>query len=176
MATPKRPPPRASHSTASGSVAGPIGTIVLVGSALGYGLRLLVSRGHVQWPPEQLLASLFTLAGCLALVGPVVLFRKQAGETGLGDLVWLVGGLVVWVFDAAAVIRGETRTLVWATPLSYQPMGLTILAVSLAAWKSRPATAQWSWTNVTGWVLGLFWVALAGSTLLPARTLGLALR
>ena len=175
MATSKRVAPRAAQAP-TGSASGPVGTAVLVGLALAYGVSTLVSRGRMQWPPTQFLASLYTVAGCLALVGPIVLFRKDAGELGLGDLLWMVGGLVVWVFDGAALIRGETRTLSWATPLGYQPMGLTILAVGMAAWKSRTGGPGWSWTNVTGLILGVFWVGMAASTLVPARTLGLAIR
>jgi hypothetical protein len=55
-------------------------------------------------------------------------------------------------------------------------MGLTMFAVLLAAWRCRVAGASWSWTNVTGWVLGLFWVVMAASTLVPGRVFGLAMR
>jgi hypothetical protein len=123
-----------------------------------------------------LLASLFTVAGCLAMIGPILLHRRDSAEVGLGELLWMAGGLVVWIFDLAAVARGEIRSLSWATPLGYQPMGLTILAVLIAAWRCRLAGSSWSWTNVAGWTLGLFWVAMAATTLLPARVLGVAMR
>jgi hypothetical protein len=149
---------------------------VLVAAALCYGLAVLVTRGRVSWPPHQLLASLATVAGCLALVGPIVLSRGEPGEGGLGELLWMTGGLLVWVFDAVAALRGEWRSAAWVTPLGDQAMGLTILAVLLAGWRCRVAGRGWSWTNVTGWVLGLFWVGMALSTLWPARGAGLALR
>jgi hypothetical protein len=153
----------------------PLMNAVLVGAALCYGLAILVSHGRVSWPPNQLLASLFTVSGCLAVVGPIVLARGEH-EGGLGELLWMTGGLLVWVFDAVALLRGDWRTMAWVTPLGYQTMGLTILAVLLAGWRCRITGRSWSWTNVTGWVLGLFWVGLALSTMWSSRAVGLALR
>lgn len=155
---------------------GPVLNALLVAAAVGYGIVVLVSRGRLEWPPTQLLASLYTVAGCLALVGPIVLARSDSGESGLGELLWMTGGLLVWVFDAVAAVRGEWRTNAWVTPLGYQAMGLTILAVLLAGWRCRVSVKGWSWTNVTGWVLGVFWVGMALTTLLPARAMGLAAR
>ena len=172
----KRVPPKA-QASASASSSPPLLNALLLTVALCGGLGLLFARGRLSWPPTQLLASVFTIAGCLAMIGPILLHRRDSAEVGLGELLWMAGGLVVWIFDLAAVARGDLRTLSWATPLGYQPMGLTILAVLLAAWRCRVAAgASWSWTNVTGWALGLFWVAMAASTLLPARVLGLAMR
>jgi len=174
MAT-KRVPPKASTSATSSS-SPPILNALLLGAAICGGLGLLFARGRLTWPPNQLMASLYTVAGCLAMIGPILLHRRDSPEVGLGELLWMAGGLVVWIFDLAAVARGEYRALSWATPLGYQPMGLTILAVLIAAWRCRIAGSSWSWTNVTGWALGLFWVAMAASTLLPARVLGVAMR
>ncbi len=50
-------------------------------------------------------------------------------------------------------------------------MGLTILAVLLAGWRWRAEGKDWSWTNVTGWVLGLFWVGMGVATMPPAASL-----
>ena len=172
MAT-KRVAPKTS---ASAPATPPLGTALLLGAALCYGLGTLFARGRLTWPPDQLLASTFTVAGCLALIGPILLYRREAGEIGLGELLWMAGGLVVWVFDLAAVAKGEVTTLSWATPLGYQPMGLTILAVLLATARARVAGSNWSWTNVTGWALGIFWVSMAATTLIPRRVLGLAMR
>jgi hypothetical protein len=55
-------------------------------------------------------------------------------------------------------------------------MGLTMLAVLLAGWRCRLGSRSWSWTNVTGWGLGLSWVAMAFTTLVPVRLPGLASR
>ena len=88
----------------------------------------------------------------------------------------MAGGLLIWIFDGAAIARGEARTLAWATPLGSQTMGLMILAIGLAAWRCRVGRSNWSWTNVMGWSLGIFWVAPAATSLLPSRTLGLAIR
>ena len=172
MAT-KRVPPKAPGSASS---AAPLLNALLLGAALCGGIGILFARGRLSWPPTQLLASVYTVAGCLAMIGPILLHRRESSDVGLGELLWMAGGLVVWIFDLAAVARGDIRTLSWATPLGYQPMGLTMLAVLLAAWRCRVAGASWSWTNVTGWVLGLFWVAMAASTLMPGRVLGLAMR
>ena len=162
--------------TASASTTPPLANALLLGVALCYGVGTLFARGRLTWPPTQLLASLYTVAGCLALIGPILLHRRESSEVGLGELLWMAGGLVVWVFDLASLARGDFRTLSWATPLGFQPMGLTILAVMLAAWRCRVAGSSWSWTNVTGWALGLFWVAMAASTLVPDRVFGLAMR
>jgi hypothetical protein len=166
---PKRTPPKSSPSSTVAT--SPLVNALLVGGAVVSGLSILVTRGKVSWPPHQLLASINTLAGCLALIGPIILARGEAGEGGLGELLWMTGGLLVWVFDAVAVVNGQWRTMAWATPLSYQTMGLTILAVLLAGWRCRLAGRNWSWTNVTGWILGLFWVAMAVATFLPDRSL-----
>jgi len=149
---------------------------MLLLAALGYGLYLLVKKGAVNWPPNDLLASIYTLAGCLALVGPFVLARAESGERGLGELLWMTGGLLLWVSNVAAIIRGTWQIRTWATPIGYETMGMTILAVLLAGWSCRLGSRSWAWTNVTGWVLGVFWVGMALSTFMPARAAGLALR
>ena len=163
---PKRVAPKPAESSAP-----PLRTALLLAVAVGYGLWILVTKGRVSWPPNELLAGAYTLAGCLALVGPAVLMRREGGEGGVGELLWMTGGLLIWVFDLAAAARGELRTLSWATPLGVQGMGLTMLAVLMAGWRMRSGARGWSWTNVTGWILGLFWVGMAVTTLVPARIL-----
>jgi hypothetical protein len=165
--------PTAKTSPAGGS---PLINAALFALALVLGAWLLYARGRVSWPPTELLASVYTVAGCLALVGPVVLLRRGGDELGLGELLWMAGGLLIWIFDLAALARGDLRLAAGPTPLSYQPMGLTILAVLIAGWRCRLGGPGWSWTNVTGWVLGLFWVGMAATTLLPARATGMAMR
>jgi hypothetical protein len=134
---------------------------LLLTAALGWGTSLLIQNGRLAWPPVSLLSSLATLAGCLAIVGPLILARSGGKEGGLGELVWLTGGLMVWLFDLAGLLQGQLRTLNWATPLGNRTMGLGILAVALAGWRCGLARRDWSWTNVTGWTLGLFWVGMA---------------
>ena len=162
---PKRVAPKSSEPAAP-----PVRNALLIAVAVGYGLWILRTKGQVSWPPNELLAGAYTLAGCLALVGPAVLLRREGGG-GLGELLWMTGGFVIWVFDVAAAARGELRTLSWATPLGVQGMGLTMLAVLLAGWRTRGGSRDWSWTNVTGWMLGLFWVGMAVTTFIPARAL-----
>ena len=58
--------------------------------ALGWGCTLLIQKGRLTWPPLALLSSLSTLAGCLALVGPVILLRsgRQRGQAGRARLAY----------------------------------------------------------------------------------------
>jgi len=146
---------------------------ILLTAALGWGFSLLIQRGRLTWPPLALLSSLSTLAGCLALVGPLILARSGGKEGSLGELVWLTGGLLVWLFDIAAALQGSSRGLNWATPLGDRTMGLAMLAVLLAGWRCGLASRDWSWTNVMGWALGVFWVAMAAGSwfLTPASGL-----
>jgi hypothetical protein len=139
-------------------------------------MAILVTRGRMSWPPHQLLASIFTVAGCLAMIGPIVMARGESADRGLGELLWMTGGLLVWVFDIVSLARGQWRTMAWATPLGAQTMGLTILAVLLAGWRCRLVGRNWSWTNVTGWILGLYWVGMAVVTFLPERALAFGTR
>jgi hypothetical protein len=151
-----------SNSARSASASNPaIANALLVGAALLCGAGLLVQKGRLTWPPYQLLASLSTLAGCLAMVGPLILIRSAEIEGSLGELLWLTGGLLVWFFDIEAVMQGHWKTIPWATPLQDRTLGLAILAVLLAGWKCGLADRNWSWTNVTGWLLSAFWVGMA---------------
>src|SRR5437762_254927 len=85
------------QSTGSTSPSGSaITNALLIGTALVWGAGLLVQHGRLTWPPYALLSSLATLAGCLALVGPVILFRSADLEGSLGELGWLTAGLIVW--------------------------------------------------------------------------------
>ncbi len=151
----------------SPALSSPVTNALVVSGAVAYGVWLLVIRGQMTWPPGELLKNAYTLAGCLGLVGPIVLARRERHDGALGDLVWMTGGLLAWVFDLASVARGEFRGVSWATPLGYQSMGLTILAVLVAGWRLQGAGRSWSWTNVVGWVLGLFWVGMGLLSLMP---------
>jgi hypothetical protein len=168
---------RAASKAAPVGAAAPLWNVAFVLVAVAYGLWLLVLRGRLAWPPDDFLNSLYTVAGCLALIGPLVLLRRDGMDgSGVGDLVWLTGGLLVWVFDLAAVIRGEARGHSWATPLGAPAMGLTILAVLVAGWRAHGGGRNWSWTNVTGWALGVFWVGMGLASLIPVRVLSAAAR
>jgi hypothetical protein len=145
-------------ATSSGSA---ITNAILLAGALAWGLSLLVQRGRMTWPPYSLLSNLATLAGCLALVGPVILIRSGEVQGSLGELAWLAVGVLIWIFDIAAVVQGQWRTLPWATPLSDRTLGLIVLAVLVAGWKCGLAQRNWSWTNVVGCLLSAFWVGLA---------------
>ena len=149
-------PPRAAG--ASGSA---ITNAILMAAALAWGLSLLVQRGRMTWPPYSLLSSLATLAGCLALVGPFILFRTGEIQGSLGELAWLTAGILIWTFDLVAIVQGRWRTIPWATPLSDRTLGLMVLAVLVAGWKCGLAQRNWSWTNVLGCLLSAFWVGMA---------------
>lgn len=164
---------RAAKPAASTAIPSPLTNALLMAAAVAYGLWLLVAGGRMAWPPSELLTGAYTLAGCLALIGPVLLHRRERSEGGLGELVWMCGGLLVWTYDLAAVARGSFRANAWATPLPPQTMGLTILAVLLAGLRLQGAGRSWSWTNVVGWLLGLFWIGVGLARFLPGvRPLG----
>jgi hypothetical protein len=150
------PSPRAAASPGSAII-----NALLVAAALAWGLTLLVQRGRMTWPPYSLLSNLATLAGCLALVGPIILFRSDGVQGSLGELAWLTAGLLIWAFDIAAALQGQWKSIPWATPLSDRTLGLTVLAVLVAGWKCGLAQRDWSWTNVAGCMLSAFWVGMA---------------
>jgi hypothetical protein len=172
----KRAVPNMSRSASPSNHA--IANALLMAAALLCGMMLLVQKGRLVWPPYQLLSSLSTLAGCLALVGPVILVRSGEIEGSLGELMWLTGGLLVWLFDIEAVMQGRWKTMYWATPVHDRTLGLAILAVLLAGWRCGLADRNWSWTNVTGWILSTFWVGMTFWSwfLSPAFRAGLAAR
>jgi hypothetical protein len=155
---------RTSDAGSSSSPDHAVTNAILLTAALGCGISLLISRGRLTWPPLALLSSLSTLAGCMALVGPLILARSGPSEGNLGELVWLTAGLLLWLFDIAAILQGRLRTVSWTTPLGDRTMGLVIFAVLLAGWRCGLAGRNWSWTNVTGWALGLFWVGMAAGS------------
>jgi hypothetical protein len=161
----KRPSAPSTHGSSSGSA---VTNAILIGAALLWGAAVLVQRGRLTWPPYALLSSLATLAGCLALVGPVILFRSGELEGSLGELGWLTAGLLLWSFDLVAVLQGNWRTIPWATPLPDRTLGLIVLAVLLAGWRCGLAHRNWSWTNVAGWMLCAFWVGMAACSWLLA--------
>jgi hypothetical protein len=155
----RRAPVQSSYSASPAGSA--IINAILVGAAILWGVTLLVRHGRVTWPPLALLSSLATVAGCLALVGPIILFRAPDIQGSLGELGWLSAGLLIWLFDLVAVLQGQGRAVHWATPVSDRTLGLVVLAVLLAGWKCGLAHRNWSWTNVAGWMLCIFWVAMA---------------
>lgn len=173
MATTKRAPAK---PAAAAVAPAPLANAALLGAALASALWLLVSRGRLSWPPTELLDGALTLTGCLGLVGPIVLARRQGGEGGLGELVWMTGGMLLWIFDLAALARGEQRAAVLVNPLGARAMGLTMLAVVVAGLRQLGPGRSWSWTNVLGWALGLFWIGMAAASFYPSRSPGLALR
>ena len=150
------------QSTRSDASSGPaITNALLIGASILWGISLLVQRGRLSWPPYALLSSLATLAGCIALVGPLILYRSSSSEGSLGELGWLTAGILLWLFDGVSVMQGQWKTVHWATPISDRTLGLTILAVLIAGWKCGLNRRNWSWTNVTGWLLSTFWIGMA---------------
>ena len=111
----------------------------------------------------------------------------ESTNAGGGEMRHVMAALVaIAVIAAAAAATGAAgsstgggpygQAHTWATPLGVTPLGLTILAVLLAGWRTHGASRSWSWTNVTGWVLGLFWVGMGLASLWPAQVPGLAAR
>lgn len=169
-------PPKRNHAGGAqgGSSSHPVVTTILLLGALAWAFGLLFHKGMLEWPPVRLLSGLATIAGCLALVGPVILSRSGKVGGSLGELIWMTGGLLIWIFNLVGVAAGDLKSIDWATPLGPRTMGLIILAVMLAGLRSGLAGRDWSWTNVTGWALGLFWVGLAAAAWALAPGAGLA--
>lgn len=165
-----------SSRTSNGSR--PIVNALLILGAVGWGLSRLVAGGRLDWPPRGLLASLSTLAGCLALVGPLILLGSGELAGNLGELVWMTIGILIWMCDLEAVLRGDWRGLRWATPISDRTIGLIVVAVLIAGWKCGLKEWRWSWTNLTGWALGVLWIGMAAGSwwLSPAGRASLAVR
>ncbi len=138
----------------------PLGSALIVLGAMAYGVLLLVQKGRMSWPPYQFLGSVFTLFGCLGLVGPLILFRRDTSQAFLGELVWMSCGILIWMYDLAYLARGDWRSVAWATPLSYRAFGLTALAVLISGWRCGVQAKSWTWTNVVGLVLAVFWVGM----------------
>ncbi|HEV3122605.1 MAG TPA: hypothetical protein VGY53_11910, partial [Isosphaeraceae bacterium] len=76
-------------SSAAGALASPLADVLLLSAAVGLGLWILIERGRVPWPPTHLLSNAYTLAGCLALVGPCVIWRRGGPSHSLGELCWM---------------------------------------------------------------------------------------
>ena len=151
----------------SAQAASPMLTAALVLAAVGYGMMLLIDRRELSWPPRELMGSLATIAGCLAMVGPLLLWRRGGGEATLGELTWIVGGLLLWSLNLAALARGQTRGVDWASPIGPELLGPVALAVLIGGWRTGRAAWSWTWTGVTGWVLGLLWIGLGVLEMLP---------
>ena len=139
----------------------------MIAGALAYGFALLVESRDISWPPREVIPGLYTLAGSFAIVGPLVLWRRAGSGGGPGEAAWMVGGLLVWLLDLAAVAGGRFRGQEWATPLEPSLLGPIALAVLLADWRRGRSLGEWSWTNVVGWVLGLIWVAVGLYEMVP---------
>jgi hypothetical protein len=106
-----------------------------------------------------------TIVGCLAMVGPLILWRRS--EAALGDLVWLGGGLCFWVVNLATLARGRSPGASWVDPIEPTMMGAFALAIGLTAWQAGRARWAWTWTSIAGCLLGLFWVGTAVAAALP---------
>lgn len=140
---------------------------LLVTVALGFGCWLLVSRGQIAWPPHRLLAGLSTVAGCVALVGPLILARSDAAEAGLGTMLWWFGGVLIWLQNFADLARGEFHFGRAPSPIASPLLGLAVLAAMIAGWRTQGPSQSNSWTNILGWILGLFWIGLGVGSFVP---------
>jgi hypothetical protein len=152
------PSKRASNATTLPEAGSPAWNAALIAGAVLAALWFSVAAGRVSWPPREILAGIQTLAGCLAVVGPLVLLRRSKGESGLGELAWLTGGLLVWLIAGVGVLSGQWNWRSWATPLPPPTMAIVILAVLLAGWRVLGVGRTWVWTNLTGWMLAAFWI------------------
>src|SRR4051794_41800774 len=119
----------ASKAAAPPSSSPPLANALLLAGAVSYGLWILVARGRVSWPPHELLSGAYTLAGCLALVGPVILARRDQGDGGLGDLAWMTGGGLGWGYDLLAPVPGGPRAPSLGAPPGGPGVGAADLGV-----------------------------------------------
>lgn len=147
----------------------PLWNAVAVLGALGAAAYLLIERGAVSWPPDDLLRSASTLAACLTLIGPLILWNGGNGKPGsLGDLIWMTAGLALWAFLLAGLARGDARRLDWTSPVPPSMLGLFLLATAAAGRRTARLPLSWTWTDVLGTTLGLFWILIALAELLGA--------
>ncbi|GIW88862.1 MAG: hypothetical protein KatS3mg108_3186 [Isosphaeraceae bacterium] len=144
-----------------------LGNAAIITIALALGLWTLVHRRQLDWPPSRLFAAATTLTGYLALAGPLVLGRRTVHAAGLGDVVWLTVGLLFWLYNAASFLRGRFDLDQLHNPISPVGLGLAVAAVALASWRLHGPGRLWTWTNVTGWLLGLFWITAGAAALIP---------
>ncbi len=161
MSNPRRKSSPASATASTALPSSPVLQAALVVAALSYGAWLLVASGRMTWPPVQLLNSLYTIAGCLGLIGPLLLARSEAASGALGEVIWFACGMILWLTNATALARGEFRGETFATPVNAQTLGITVLAVLVAGWRLLGVGRSWAWTNVAGWLLAAFWVGIA---------------
>ena len=82
-------------------------------------------------------------------------------------------GVILLLFGIGLRFHLEELIAVWRIAL---PGALIQSTVSTAALAWGLHLLGWTWTNVTGWVLGLFWILSAAATLVPARSIGLVSR
>lgn len=160
-----------SRSVATGSSAQPMWNAAIMGVAIVAAFWLLVASNRLSWPPRELLAGATTLAGCLALAGPLVELRRGEQERGVGDLAWLASGFLLWVFNLVAAFHGAPRGWNWTNPVGTRSMGLTMLAIVLAGRFHTRGGAQWTWTNILGWSLAVFWIGVGLSATESGRSL-----
>lgn len=138
----------------------PLLSAALVCLGVGHGLYLLVDRGAIGWPPSQLMGPASTLAGSVAMVGPIVLWKKVGGsDASVGDLVWMAGGLFLWLLDLSAIAEGRSGRMDWAVPAEPRVLGCFAVAVMVAGWTSGHARWAWTWSGITGSILGGIWVS-----------------
>ena len=100
------------------------------------------AHGDLALPVLRDVALAVSPGECLALVGPLILARSGKSSGSLGELVWMTGGLLIWIFDVVGMASGTVKWADWATPLGERTMGLIILAVLLAGKAGAFITGQ----------------------------------
>jgi hypothetical protein len=162
MAQKKENPSVAGKNSKPVSMSRPAINFLIITAALLLFLRVSVRQGWVNWPPSNLSAILSALAGWVAIVGPLVLFRheEQTGAMGLGDRVWITTGIVIWLRFLQGVATGRIPGFDSITSLvKPSDMAIITLACLIGGMISRPKRVYWTWTNLVGWGLGLCWLA-----------------
>lgn len=154
--------------------------MILTGAGILF-VRVGIRQGWIDWPPTQLGKILATLAGWIALAGPLVLFRheEQAGSMGVGDRVWITTGLLLWLKLSLQIGTGNLPSVEAVTTLiDSRDMALVSAACLIGGMMGKPKNSHWTWTNLVGWGMSVCWMT---SVLLPAdsnfgRILALVMR
>ncbi len=141
------------------SESAPLWNAVLVVGAIALAGYVLVVRGALSWPPHELTGSIGIVAGCLTLIGPLVLWGRR-GEAGasLGDHAWMTCGVAAWLFALARWSIGGAPSLDWTAPVAPWVIGGVAASTACSGWRIAGLRPAWTWTGVLGASLAVYWV------------------
>lgn len=152
------------------SMSRPFLNLLILSGAVILFVKVGIRQGWIQWPPANLGSILASLAGWIALAGPLILFRheEQTGGMGIGDRVWVTTGFLLWLKIAIQLFTGRFPSIeAVATIVGPTDMALISMACLAGGLIGRPKSSHWTWTNLVGWGLSLCWLS---AVFLPADT------